>query len=230
MEIKAVIFDLDGTVMCVGDNYSYIRTFYGMFREIIRDSGGKDISGISNWSLYQSIRAPYNRSVQLLKGWGIRDPPAFWKAVEEKDYQLRLRMIGKGIRPYEDMLKLAGMIGNGQRRIKCGLLTNTPERIARLELESAGLVGFFDEMRCFAYNEVRSKPSPWGINDMLRKWDCPRDGVWIFGDSEQDMISGKGAGIRKGLLLRDNHPREENDHHDITGRDLLELWRKANEM
>ena len=65
---------------------------------------------------------------------------------------------------------------------------------------------------------------------MLTGWGIQKKDAWIFGDAEQDIEAGRDAGIWTAQLMRDSHPILRTIDPDVEGRDLLDLWRKANEM
>ena len=190
MEINAVIFDLDGTLVSVGKNYSYITEFHKIFRGVLKRITGNDFSHLSSTQIYDTIRLPYDESVRILCGWGIDDPTEFWKTLEKDDLKKRTSMINDLIFPYSDAASLLKTLKENGNQIKLGVLTNAPESIARIELEGAGFMKHIDSMRAFNYNSPHSKPSGWGINMMLSEWEIPNENAWIFGDAEQDVEAG----------------------------------------
>ena len=229
-EIKAVIFDVDGTLVSVGKNYSFISEFHMIYRNLLERTTGRNFSHLTGMQIYDTIKLPYNESVRILNGWGIKNPREFWSELEKEDFAIRKVMIGESIFPYPDAMELLRAIRENGNSIKCGILSNSPESIARAELERAGMLGYFDYICCFNYNSPESKPSGWGISMMLSEWGVSRENTWMFGDAEQDVEAGRDAGIHTGQVLRENHPRLKIHEPDVEGKDLLELWRKANEM
>jgi phosphoglycolate phosphatase-like HAD superfamily hydrolase len=228
--IRAVIFDMDGTIISLGKNYGYVKTFSEIFKEVLNESTGKDFSGFTDRQFYSAIRLPYEKSINILSNWGIDDPESFWNNIKERDLLARKDVIGTDILVYPDASHILDRIKREGSHVRCGILTNTPENITRLQLGKLGILDSFDELCCFDYNEPNSKPSPWGIKEMLNKWKVGPEEAWIFGDAEQDVIAGKAAGINCGLLSRNGHASEYSKDADVRGRDLIELWSKANEM
>jgi len=211
-------------VVSVGQWYSYIGTFYKIFRGLLRETTGKE-AGVPDSVLYDTIRLPNARSESILRGLGVCDARAFWKEFNRRDLEERRSIIRKEIRAFPDAVRLLSRLR--EKDVRCAIITNAPADIARLQLRETGISGFFDQLVCFNYNEPRSKPDPWGVEKIIGKWGLPKDRVWMFGDSEQDVITGKNAGIRTGQLRRVNHPNESSAA-DVTGKDLIELWDKAN--
>ncbi len=227
-KIEAVIFDLDGTLVSVGRNYSYIQEFHMLFRRLLCEFTGRDCNGFSGDRLYDTIRLPYRESVRILRSWGVRDPASFWRALEREDLEKRKSISKDLVFPYPDAKSLLGeLAGNG---MKLGVLTNVPEPIARLELEKAGFLEKIHSLRAFRYNDERSKPSGWGIRSMLNEWGIPGSRAWMFGDDGQDVVAGRDAGVWTGQVIRKEHPVSVSEEPDVRGSNLLELWRKANEM
>ncbi|MCK4714099.1 MAG: HAD family hydrolase [Candidatus Aenigmarchaeota archaeon] len=229
-EIKAIIFDVDGTLVSVGKNYSFIYELHEIYRKLLERITGRDFSHLTSMQIYDTIRLPYKESVRILNKWGIKNPREFWNQLEKEDYMTRKDMIGESIVPYPDAMELLRILKENGNPIKCGILSNAPESIAKAELEGAGLLNCFDYLCCFNYNSSKSKPSGWGINKMLSEWGICKENTWIFGDAEQDVEAGKDAGVQTGQVLRENHPTLKTVEPDVEGNDLLELWRKANEM
>ena len=173
--IKAIIFDLDGTLVEFGKDYSWIKVFEEVFVTILKRMTGKDFPHITSARIYDSIRLPYDESTKIFREWGIDDPDGFWKNLEIEDFKVRNKMVGRSILPYHDATELIKEIKENDGSIKCGILTNAPERIARLELESAGFLNNIDYICAFSYNSPNSKPSGWGIERMLSEWNIPKE-------------------------------------------------------
>ena len=230
MKCNAVIFDIDGTLISVGKNYSYIEEFHDIFRGLLKRITGKDFSHLTSMQIYDTIRLPYDESVKILSGWGINNQTDFWKTIEKDDFRKRKSMINDQIFPYSDAIDLLKTLKGNGNPVKLGILSNAPESVAMIELGGAGFMDYFDFIYTFNYNSPHSKPSGWGIKRMLSEWEIPKENAWMFGDAEQDVEAGKDAGIHTGQVLRENHPNMISARADIEGKDLSELWRKANEM
>lgn len=230
MEIKAVIFDIDGTLVSVGKDYSYIKDFHVLYKEVLKRFTGKDFSHLTGDEIYDTIRLPYNESVRILNGWGIKDPEEFWNVIEKEDLIKRKSMTNDMIFPYPDAVSLIKELKENGNSIKLGILANIPESVARAELEGTKLLRFFDHLCCFHYNSPNSKPSGWAIRKMLSEWGIPKESAWMFGDAEQDVEAGRDAGVWTGRVFRNDRSIKQALKPDVEGSDLLELWRKANEM
>jgi phosphoglycolate phosphatase-like HAD superfamily hydrolase len=232
--IKAAIFDMDGTLVTLGNGGDYVRVFSGLYRQLLGEMTGKDYSSYDEWRLWEPMKLPNPESRELLREWGIEDADGFWSELAGRDFVEREKWIGKEIVAYPDALELLERLySDGVQR---GILTNAPEAISSMVLERLGLDRYFEKEDVISSNYAtqESKPSPRGINALIERWRVPRERVCIFGDACTDVNAGLNAGLNAGIitaqLFRDGEYHHENTSPHFRGKDLLELWRKANEM
>lgn len=221
--------DMDRTLITLRGNPDYIETFADIFRQLVKEMGGTDVSGWKKRELYPAIGLPHDDSVVYMQErLGIDDTEAFWKELEERDFEARKPVIGNGIKLYPDAERYLETLVDGE--IKMGIITNTPMSIAEMQLEKLGVSGVFHDIFAFRYNESNSKPMPWAIEEMIKRHGLSPESVWIFGDSESDILTGRNAGIRTGQVIREDCQDlsiHNKDEPDIKGETLTELFEKA---
>lgn len=75
------------------------------------------------------------------------------------------------------------------------LVTNKPEQATHGVLAAVGLTGFFEVVIGGDTLPVR-KPDPAPVREALRRLDVPATDAVMIGDSINDMLSGRAAGLR----------------------------------
>ncbi|MDP7265955.1 MAG: HAD family hydrolase [Candidatus Thermoplasmatota archaeon] len=186
----AYIFDLDGTLIDIKD-ISWFRKFQ---RRVYEEFG---VFLPPDDDLYTALKLPNSESNHYLLGLGIQEPRDYWQRLEEEDYKVRERLLAEGfLKAYPDVAALDRLKG------KIGMVSNTPESVARLELRRTGLIHHFDLLYTTQYNEEHSKPHPNGINMVLGKMGVSPDKALMVGDSELDVMAGQAAGVHTAHLIR----------------------------
>lgn len=228
MGIRAAIFDMDGTLVSLGNRGSYALVFSGLFRDLLAEVTGRDFSGFGDRLLWEPVFMEHEKSAGMLNEWGVRDVLGFWSELARRDFRTRKGLVGGEIKAYPDALKLLGILES--EGVSCGILSNAPMPIVKMVIGSLGLNRYFgtESVISFNYNSPLSKPSPWGINQLLARWNVAREGACIFGDASIDINAGLNAGILTAKLYRDGEYHHKGPEPHFEGKDLLELWRKAN--
>ncbi|MBL8896078.1 MAG: HAD family hydrolase [Planctomycetes bacterium] len=88
---------------------------------------------------------------------------------------------------------LAELARRGARR---GILTRNTHANACLTLEACGIAAFFAPSEVLGREAAAAKPSPDGVNHLLRRWEAPPREALIAGDYLFDLQAGRAAGIR----------------------------------
>ena len=79
-------------------------------------------------------------------------------------------------------------------------LLTTKKRVATEEnLSYFGLAKFFETVVAFGECE-KTKPDPSGVIEILKRLDLKPSQVFVIGDSDTDILAGKNAGTKTGLV------------------------------
>ncbi|MDR0525699.1 MAG: HAD family hydrolase [Spirochaetaceae bacterium] len=178
MQFKAIIFDLDGTL---------VNTL-------------ADIAGSMNKALARRNFPPLIPSEYAnLVGWGIRRlallalPDEERKRPGAEDLAAEIAQDAARFyaesplthsKPYPGMLDAAAELK--RKKIKIGVATNKPDPVARLVLQGLFPLGTFDKIQGDKPGGPR-KPDPSVIWDMLIEMNATPRETMIVGDSEIDM-------------------------------------------
>ncbi len=192
--IKAVIFDLDGTL--VYTNPSYIKSVttksFSYFRVSIDD-------GIINSFWFKP-----NRDL-LIKGLGV-NPDDFWRVFRKFDSISERR---RNTYAFSDVKVIEGLSD-----YVLGVVTNAPLDVALTEL------GIVENSFNVYFNEVVSsvyepKPSPTGLNNCLRSLSVkPFEAVFV-GNSDEDILASRNMGITSIIVKRDEFDLSEEPDYII---------------
>ncbi|TFF89415.1 MAG: HAD family hydrolase [Promethearchaeota archaeon] len=222
MKLDAILFDLDGTLIRIPNN------FLDLLNNIVRDTcknlnvelNGNDINEL--WFSGENYK-------KILRKWGIKKKnySLFWKIFDEKDLNLRKRLIKEGeIFLYDDSLPVLNKI-KSHNGTKLGIISNTPLNKANFELEYFRLSKYFDcKIFLGSISQEHAKPEPDGILwclDRLDKFVKKNSGVCYIGDSEIDIIAGKRASILTAYVVRDHNNKTLKIEPDIYLNSLYDI-------
>lgn len=183
MLVKAVIFDLDGTV---ADTLPL--TLYAM-REAVREFTG---------FLYSDS--------DILEKFGPVDTDIVRDLVNSKDrdasVEAYIRCFEKNfdayIKPIEGIDRLLEFLKANE--IKVGLFTGRGMRLAKIILEKLKIIQYFDEVLT-GDSTTNPKPDPEGILKVLAKLDVKASESIYVGDFDVDIRASKEAGTLSVLAL-----------------------------
>ncbi len=213
MTVKALIFDLDGTLV----KSPGIPLLNQILLETLRELG-VDVKNIVLDDFWRSG----SKHREILEKWGVKNPIAFWKVFDEKDYNLRFQLIKTGvITVFEDVVVLKDLKLN----YKLGLVSNSSRRVVELELDSFNLRDLFHSVIVLGTeNQDYAKPEPQGILWCLSKLGVKKEEVVFIGDLEIDLAAGLKAGVKTFRIIRGDV--EISDNEGFTIRSLHELYSK----
>ena len=190
--IKAVIFDLDNTLL----------DFVTMKREAVRSA----LVAMSEAGLDIDSKKSYKRMMQLYEenGWE-RNQYVFNKFLREIDGRLNYKYLAAGIVAYrrakDKHLKLYPNVEKtlneiNSRGIKLAIVSDAPSREAWMRMCYLKLHNTFDVVITFDDSKER-KPSPAPFKLALGKLNMSKDDVLMVGDwPERDVVGAKNMGIR----------------------------------
>ncbi|WP_010631216.1 HAD family hydrolase [Sporolactobacillus vineae] len=178
MEFKTVLFDFDGTVantlpLC-------IHGFKSVFKKY--DHRSIDTEGII------SMFGPTDDAM-IRKN--LRDQDAVPEAIEFY-YQIYTNEHKKYVGDHPAILRLLKALK--RRQIQVGLITGKSRRAYTISEKLLGFEGFFQSV--ITGDDVTvPKPDPQGILKMLDHFHANKETAIYIGDSNNDILAGKAAGI-----------------------------------
>lgn len=194
---KAIIFDLDGTLIDIPDDSLFNRLLVETLADLdVRIPSKNDLKRL--WVSGKDY-------VDILRDWGVGNIDEFWRVFDYKDFITRKDLIKSGvIRPFNDIRVLEELC----EELKLGLVSNTIEEIVMMELESFDLKKHFSKIITLGtVAQQFAKPEPDGIVWCLEALEVPAISALTVGDQHIDIIAGKRAGSRTALLLRRKNQR-----------------------
>jgi phosphoglycolate phosphatase len=185
--IKAIIFDLDGTLVGVEKEFrrNLIRNVLDEFNKKVPDHELDEL-----WFMH-------SRS-EMVKKWGI-DPAKFWEAFRKFDgIETRIRHTYV----YDDIDYLEFLKEKG---IKLTLLTGARNEIAQAEVDLLNRGVFEFILIADPNGDVPSKPHPLGVERCLEKLGIDKSEAIYVGNTDEDLLTAKNAGIFSVLIDRNEH-------------------------
>ncbi|MFX1475503.1 MAG: HAD family hydrolase [Promethearchaeota archaeon] len=196
-DIKAILFDLDGTLIEVPSLWSY---FDDILVELLKQ--------------YQIPVPPLEERLDvwhsggnfegIIRGWGVLSYDEFIELFIDKDLEKRREYVEEGrVCVYSDVSVLDAL----RQHVRLGLVTNTPPRIANFELDVFQLRRHFDSLVILGQVEQHiAKPEPDGFLRCLSQLHVAPANAIMVGDSSSDIIGGHRAGVGTVLVRRPNQP------------------------
>lgn len=196
-KIEAMIFDLDGTLVKLPSIWKFFDELLVVALKEFNIPIPAETERLAIWHTGGNFE-------REIRKWGVKDYAAFIDRFDELDYNKRVELIEKGeICLFEDVHVLKQLAQN----FKLGLLTNTPPKIALLELEAFGLKAYFDDLIMLGTVEQHiAKPEPAGFLRALRNLGAKPEQAAIVGDSSSDIIGGNRVGMFTILITRPGQP------------------------
>jgi phosphoglycolate phosphatase-like HAD superfamily hydrolase len=191
-KIRAIIFDLDGTLLDIPDG----DFFDQLLVETLMEIGCELPSREQRDGLWDSGK-DYPK---ILKSWGVRNLEDFWKAFDRRDLEARQRLIDiNKIKPYDDIAVLEDLA----KEFSLGIVTNTPARLALLELDAFDLAKYFNSIVALGTVEQKNaKPEAYGILKCIKELKSTPKESLVVGDRDADIIAGARAGASTAVIVR----------------------------
>ena len=189
--IKAVIFDLDNTLL----------DFVTMKRESVRNA----LVAMSEAGLDIDIESSYKEVMHLYEEGGWENQLVFNDFLREKIGYVDYKYLAAGVMAYRkakaDNLKAYPNVHNTleeltKKGIKLAIVSDAPSREAWMRIYALGIHDVFDVVVTFDDSKER-KPSPAPFKLALGKLNMSKDDVLMVGDwPERDVVGAKNMGIR----------------------------------
>ena len=188
--MKAVLFDLDGTLITTRAEYRY-GVVGSALRELRRHA---DHAAIDAFWFGADRDAVIRNNFDL-------DPLLFWAAFaryDQPEHRARCTTV------FHDVGALARLRSLG---IKLGVVTNAPLHIARAELALLGADHFEAVVVADAERRIRPKPSPDGILACLDALAVRAERAWFVGNAAEDIEAARAACVVEVHVERNEQAR-----------------------
>jgi HAD superfamily hydrolase (TIGR01549 family) len=203
MKFDCYIFDLDGTLLNLGNIGAYADQ---ILVETLIKLGAKTIPSKKErrelWFSGQNFQ-------QILKKWGISVSTDFWKCYDQTDFEKRkILLLKKEISLYKDAKNVLEQIYNHKENKKLAICTNTAHYIVNFFLKYFKINNYFHEIFSMGDNNQEfAKPSPKGILAIMKKFklNSQKNTIIMIGDSIHDIQAAKAAKVYSCLI---NHLSE----------------------
>lgn len=188
MPYKAVIFDLDGTLVHTAPECRY--TIVG---NTLNELGITAPNEAIDMFWFRS-----GRSSIIRENFRV-EPDEFWKSYEKYDTVELRRAFTK---LYDDV----GFINEIRKKdYKTGIVTGAPAHIASLEIEILGGGKFDAIVIARSSNGISPKPHQHGLEECLRLLGASKKEAVYVGNADEDILTARNAGVFDILLDRGEH-------------------------
>ncbi len=192
MKYKAVIFDLDGTLVHTMPEYRY-----SIVGRTLQDLNGKRKKEHIDKFWFGS-----NRNTIIKNNFKI-EPSLFWKTYEKYDKE---KIRERFTRAYDD----AGIVKEIKKQgIATGIVTGAPRHIASLEIKMIGRKNFDSVILAHEAHGLKQKPHPAALRKCLEELDVTSKDALYVGNANEDIIMAQKAKVMDVLIKRGEHTVRE---------------------
>jgi pyrophosphatase PpaX len=201
MNFDYYLFDLDGTLLNLGDMSNYADQI--LVEVLKRLKLSKLPTNLERKSFWFNIE----NYINVLVSWGAKNPHDFWKFYDEIDFEKRkLRISNREIHLFDDVIGTLEKIYDPVGNKKLAIVTNTVDNIVHFILDTFKIHQYFHEIFSLGFenDQDSAKPSPDGILTILKKFNYnpSRNKAIMIGDSVFDILAAKKAKISACLVKR----------------------------
>lgn len=185
--LRGLIFDVDETLVYY-EGYDMKRWYEEVGRPAMEKLGV-----VLDWETFRKI-VTGELSRTYVERFGI-DHVKFWKAMDRANRAYRERLLREGrIKAFPDVGALKELKALG---LKLAAVSNASQDNTELVLEAFGLDKYFDVIYGKDYSYLDGvKPNPHLVNKALRALGLKPEEVLMVGDSSNDILAGKNAGVK----------------------------------
>lgn len=174
-QIKAVIFDMDGTLI---DSREIV---LGAFKHVLEEYGQHFDEVVISSYVGRLLDYTYQSLVPHQDAQALAELHRSW----QRDNKHLL----KGFDGLDDFLKQLKA-----QKLKLGIFTSAVRSRADLALDGLGIRDYFDAVVC-GDEVTKPKPDKEGIITLARLLDVELRQIVMVGDAEHDILSGRHAGV-----------------------------------
>ena len=221
---KAVIFDLDGTLV---DSAPDIAAALNVLlrREGIAPFDLVTVTGFIGHGIRRLVERAYAAREQPLSGDALTEKVATFQAIY-------IDAVAERTRPYPGALELVAALR--AQGIKTGVCTNKAEALTEALLKGLRIDGLFDAV-VGGQTAIVAKPAADMLLETLRRLDCTPEDAIMVGDSHSDVACARAAQVRvvgvtfgyTDVPMRDLAPDIVIDHFSETLAAIADLRAKA---
>lgn len=214
---KAVIFDLDGTLADTLTSIAYCANRaladegFPVIRE--RESFKRMVGNGARMQMIRALRAvgdPEGEAVAEPDADGFMTCPVHTEAVLARYMQYFEKDCMYQVKPYDGIGMLLEKLKS--LGVKIAVFSNKPHENTRYVVDSLFGEGYFSIVQGQT-PELKKKPAPDGVFEILRKLNLKKEDVLYVGDSSVDMDTGKAAGVKTiGVLWGFRTGQELTEH------------------
>lgn len=195
MEIKALLFDKDGTLI------DFAKTFAPATKMVIEDLSNGNVAlatQLAHAADYNMQTNEFGKTSVIIAG-SVEDIAKTWLPfvpidlhdLTEKTDKLFLKYTTKTIYPFDFLIPTLEKLH--ARGIILGIATNDSQQGGETHMNAIGVRNFFTHI--FGYDSgYGAKPSGGMIHAFADKIGLPVENIAMVGDSNHDMLAGKDAG------------------------------------
>lgn len=213
-KISCILFDLDNTLVEIPNTWQY-------FDELIVEVMEYDFKlPIPTSEQRDQLWRSGKEYIKILKEWGIDHHQQFWYLFDKRDGIKRKKYIQENLLiMYDDVTPALEAISKNP--VKIGLITNTPQFIAEMELEVFGLKKYFHSIFGLGDDQTMCKPEPEGVYQCLEDCQCHSSETILVGDNQIDLLAAKRAGVIPVLIDRSGQKKIE--HQELAEEDFIRI-------
>ena len=206
---KHISFDLDGTLVSTHPEYR---------QRVIRYVVGKLGGTIKDPAHIEKFWFGSNRSELISKEFNL-DPNKFWTLFREVD---KIEERAASTEAFEDVVKSIKKLNELDKIVS--IITGAPKNIAEMEIKKINDC-HFDYQYSIEFEKFGEKPNPESLNFVLKELNLlAKDTVYI-GNSIEDAMYAKNAGVDFIHIERNEHPYDLREHAVEVINSLEELFR-----
>lgn len=213
MPIKAVFFDLDGTLLDTFPDFEFV------LNQLLTEENKLPVAP-------EDIRATVSNGARALVtlGFGVTEGDQAFEPLSQRLLNLYSRHLADNSRPFPGINELLAKIT--EHNLSWGVVTNKPLAYARPLLQALNLQP--DTLICPDHVKVK-KPDPEALHLACQEINCSEQEALYIGDHLRDILCGKNAGMKTiaaayGYIKNEDEARQWNaDHIANTAYDLWPL-------
>lgn len=188
MKYKAIIFDVDGTLVYTPPEYRY-----KLVGEVLKEFGITASEKSIDRFWFEGDRD------NIIKTCFSLEPEIFWEVLKKQELSELRRQSTK---VYDDV----GFISElRQRGYKTGIVTGAPPYVVAINLDFVGKSNFDAVVLASGSNGIKPKPHPQGLEICLSLLGVQRNEAVYIGNADEDIRAAKNAQVFDILLLRGEH-------------------------